>query len=725
MSLNGGLGDIVAGQKGILLDSMLTEKMTAVCGDRCNVWLLTRAAGIYVKAYEISESGINTTPVLSACSQNAFLGAPGTMAVAPGRRRVAISAITPDNNLFVFDFDPLTGQLSNELPLSPTSLGVYGLCFSPDNSKLYGSTNLGPGSFLFQYDLNAGTPAAIAAALTHYPFNFFSQLKTGPDGKVYYASNGTTIGRFASPNLTGVAAQHQPAFLTLADSTNATGGLPNPVPVIIKDTVLTIIQLKMPCFADITTLQASNLSGWDYQWSNGITGPVLTTNVPGQYWISYRTAPCAWHTDTFRLQATYTLPALLTDAGCRDQTNGRIRALSTAGDTAIYTYLWRNAAGDTLRGPVPTGHGDTLSQITGGAVYTLRITTADGCDTTLTIPVPLPLYDALFSVSDSVICMGDSVSFTNISGPAFDSWQWTFGDGWSTGPGIENPHHTYPQPGRYTVRLMARTPYPCFDTAYRDIEVDSLFTGNFLKDRDSICTGETIYFNPYTDSSAMSLEWHFGDGNGFMAAVSATQHAYDREGVYPVQLSTRFRACPATAYTDSIYVYPLPLVDLGPDTGLCLNGAPIFLQNLQPPPEGIYHCFWSNGDTASRIKLVHPGTYSLTISAGPLGCSTTETMNVHKDCYIDIPNAFTPNNDGVNDYFFSRQLLSRKVTRFKMQLFNRWGQIVFETTAVNGRGWDGKFNNSPQPEGVYIYLIDVEIDGVHPEHYQGNLTLLR
>jgi len=62
---------------------------------------------------------------------------------------------------------------------------------------------------------------------------------------------------------------------------------------------------------------------------------------------------------------------------------------------------------------------------------------------------------------------------------------------------------------------------------------------------------------------------------------------------------------------------------------------------------------------------------------------------------MDIPNAFTPNGDGENDYFFPRQLLAQRVTQFHMQIFNRWGELIFGTRKINGRGWDGKFNEKP------------------------------
>src|SRR5690606_9996975 len=104
---------------------------------------------------------------------------------------------------------------------------------------------------------------------------------------------------------------------------------------------------------------------------------------------------------------------------------------------------------------------------------------------------------------------------------------------------------------------------------------------------------------------------------------------------------------------------------------------------------------------------------------------STETIEISKDCYIDIPNAFTPNGDGHNDYFFPRQLLSENVSQFRMQVFNRWGQLIFESDRPDGRGWDGRFNGKAQPTGVYLYRIDVTFSNGSKENYQGNMTLIR
>src|SRR5690606_25626378 len=168
-----------------------------------------------------------------------------------------------------------------------------------------------------------------------------------------------------------------------------------------------------------------------------------------------------------------------------------------------------------------------------------------------------------------------------------------------------------------------------------------------------------------------------------------------------------------------------PLVDLGPDTTICLDGMPVYLQNLKPAPSADHHYIWNTGDTSDILKIVQPGVYSLKVVTEPVQCTTLDEVEIKKDCYVDIPNAFTPNGDGENDYFFPRSLLTKSVTNFRMEVFNRWGQMVFQTERIDGRGWDGRFNNIDQGQGVYIYRIEVAYTNDRSEHYEGNVTLLR
>ncbi len=150
------------------------------------------------------------------------------------------------------------------------------------------------------------------------------------------------------------------------------------------------------------------------------------------------------------------------------------------------------------------------------------------------------------------------------------------------------------------------------------------------------------------------------------------------------------------------------------------------MMNLHPHQVG-YRYRWNTGAERAEIAALHHGIYSLTVTTEH-GCSTTDSISITKNCYMDIPNVFTPNSDGVNDYFFPRQLLSQNIASFKMQVFSRWGQLLFETDRIDGRGWDGRCNNVNMSEGVYIYMIALKLgtgDVLKEERYHGNVTLIR
>ena len=147
------------------------------------------------------------------------------------------------------------------------------------------------------------------------------------------------------------------------------------------------------------------------------------------------------------------------------------------------------------------------------------------------------------------------------------------------------------------------------------------------------------------------------------------------------------------------------------------------LADIAPAPYANATWLWSTGETTPAITITAPGTYTATITVK--GCSASSSIKVINDCYMNIPNVFSPNGDGLNDYFFPRQYLSSGLISFGMHIYNRWGQEIFECTSLDGRGWDGKFNGVDQPGGVYVYVIDGTFKDGQKEHHQGNVTLLR
>lgn len=358
--------------------------------------------------------------------------------------------------------------------------------------------------------------------------------------------------------------------------------------------------------------------------------------------------------------------------------------------------------------------------------YNAKLIISDGSckdSITKTIDTQHPLLSS-FTVDDDSVCQGATINFTNTStytqleGPA--EFYWDFGDGQSA-TGL-NAFHTYPWSGVYTVRLVVKDFVPCYDTSYHTVIVDSAGTISFTISDSVLCEGQGIIFNAsYTDIGLTRTIWDFGDGN-FMLNQDNILHAYDSAGNYTVTLTGQYRICPDLNFSKDITIRSFPTMDLGNDTTMCPNGEPIVIGDYKNAGSGA-SWLWNTGETTPFIAVRHPGLYTASIRMN--GCETSDSIQVFKDCYIDIPNSFTPDGDGMNDYFLPRQLLSKGVTGFKMTIYNRWGQEIYETTQIDGRGWDGKYNSKDQPMGVYVYIIDAVIKGTSKEHYEGNVTLLR
>lgn len=87
-----------------------------------------------------------------------------------------------------------------------------------------------------------------------------------------------------------------------------------------------------------------------------------------------------------------------------------------------------------------------------------------------------------------------------------------------------------------------------------------------------------------------------------------------------------------------------------------------------------------------------------------------------------MPNAFSPNNDGKNDVFRVKWVYP--VKEFKMQVFSRWGQLIFQSNNMNN-GWNGTLNGEEMPEGSYVWMINITDNNNIKESYNGTVILIR
>ena len=156
MTLDGGLGGVIAATKNTLLDTALTEKLAAVRSyDGRTVWVITHEWGSDAfHVFQVTSSGVTSTPIISHIGskhERDFYGynAIGYMQVSPDGKRLALATFHL-NVLELFDFDNSTGLISNPISL-PSGDQEYGVCFSPDNSKLYVSSP--SKNLLYQFDI--------------------------------------------------------------------------------------------------------------------------------------------------------------------------------------------------------------------------------------------------------------------------------------------------------------------------------------------------------------------------------------------------------------------------------------------------------------------------------------------------------------------------------------------------------------------------------------------
>jgi gliding motility-associated-like protein len=160
-----------------------------------------------------------------------------------------------------------------------------------------------------------------------------------------------------------------------------------------------------------------------------------------------------------------------------------------------------------------------------------------------------------------------------------------------------------------------------------------------------------------------------------------------------------------------------PRFSLGADMQICV-GTTI---TLDPKIDNVSY-LWQDGSTQKIFTARQAGLYKLT--ATNFCGSTTNQINLLQGvCEFYIPNSFTPNNDGKNDVF--RAGYGDNVIEYEMQIFNRYGQLLFVTKDKN-RGWDGSVNGTKQPQGAYTWVIQYRIrQTVQPNVMQGTLLLLR
>jgi len=382
------------------------------------------------------------------------------------------------------------------------------------------------------------------------------------------------------------------------------------------------------------------------------------------------------------------------------------------------TYIWNFGDGTTSTDINPVH----IYTVPGTYTIALYITNTKCFDTSKqSVTLNNLIFAGFTAVPDSFLCQGTPVVFTNTSTGISLSYNWYFGDGATAT--TTNATHVYPNSGTYNVMLVVTNYVPCSDTVTKTLAVDSMSAISIQVSDSVLCAGHDVTFTGlYSDIGNTGLIWTFSDG-GIVKNTNPVMRSFNAAGVFTVSVEAFYRACPDTSASRQVVVFAYPEINLGPDTNICIGSSAITLADNINAGNPAASWLWNNDATSSSILVSAPGVYYATVKVD--GCEATDSVTVTNGCYLDIPNAFTPNGDGVNDYFLPRPTLGKGLATFTMNIYNRWGELIFQTNNVEGRGWDGRFNDIMQPEGVFIYVIDATFIDGEKEHHQGNVTLLK
>ncbi len=366
----------------------------------------------------------------------------------------------------------------------------------------------------------------------------------------------------------------------------------------------------------------------------------------------------------------------------------------------------------------------------------LEVTSACGNDAAqVEIKVYPTTVKALYTISKSVVCPGEVVRFTDATVPKPNRWIWKFDDG--TTSTLANPTHIFANPQRsYKVTLIAFT--ACgYDSTQLTVRTTEPVSGTF----DTLplaCEGSQVRFENRSDMQ-LGFVWDFGDGSPLDSVNYSPVHTYEKAGNYVTTLSVYrgTQACKVLAHKKPVSVLAPVIADFGfsGDSVYCAPG-PINLVNLSKNAD-TFTWYFSDGrvaDVKSPSLPFEPGTYSIKLVAAKAGvCKDSierQGAIMVNHCQVDIPEAFTPNGDGIGDHytFFGNGIL--KIDHLLIR--NRWGEVVFEMKNVPAgsqhpsESWDGRFNGKPVPSDMYVYEATVlYIDKRISEKLRGNIYLTR
>ncbi len=273
--------------------------------------------------------------------------------------------------------------------------------------------------------------------------------------------------------------------------------------------------------------------------------------------------------------------------------------------------------------------------------------------------------------------------------------------------------------GIFDIFVIETSIHGCIgDTIFSKVIVNPLFHIG-ISGPDEVCSGESITL---TAINALSSKWSNGSTNQSITVSPTSDIQYQLIGKTSCSIDTVYQNITVHQKPQAEFIYSPDLPVVGEIINLTYTGTPVTTYSWYNDLNILF------SDQSNPMYTIenHDNTIISLFVANQFGCidSISKTIITNGTINIWIPNSFTPNGDGLNDVFKAESL--SEVSDFNLYIYNRWGQLVFESNNVN-IGWDGKFSGEEAQQGVYTWVLTYQSDHNRKivSRKNGQVTLLR